>query len=96
MGGKLSPPDPMGSPGKPFTDELRLTPACELPWPSLLLRLLPRISKGELKRRSFSCRLRSPISFCELPSSPAGALIKSVGDGKSFLPPAVASSVDDV
>lgn len=97
MGGKLSPPDPMDSPGKRAAAEVRLTPICALPWFSLPLRLLPRISKAELRRWSLSCLLRSPVSlFCKVPSSPAGAANTSDGDGKSFLMPAAPSPVDEV
>lgn len=97
MGGKLSPLDPMFSPGKRVAAEVRLTPICVSPWLSLLLRLLPRISKAELRRWSLSCPLRSPGSlFCELPSSPTCAVVTSDSDGNSFLTPAAASLVDEV
>lgn len=95
MGGKLSPLDPKDSPGKrDAAAEERFTPICELPWLSLLLRLLLRISPG-LRRWSLSCLLRSPVSlFCKAPSSPAGAVD---GDGSSLLIPAAAAvPVDEV
>lgn len=94
MGGKLSPLDPRDSPGKRDAAEERFTPICELPWLSLLRRLVPRISKAGLRRWSLSCLPRSPVSlFCRVPSSPAGAVD---GDGSSFPIPAAALPVDEV
>lgn len=98
MGGKLSPSDPMDSPGKRAgAAEVRLTPAFVLTWLSLHLRLVPRISKVELRRWSPNCLLRSPVSLlCELPSSPANAAEMSDIDDSSFLMPVASSPVDEV
>lgn len=94
-GGKLSPLEPKGRPGKGAAAEVCLPPVCALlPWFSLRLRLLPRTSNAELRSSSLTCLLRSPV--CELPSSLAGADDTSGGNGGSFPVPEEASRVDEV
>lgn len=92
-GGKLSPLEPRGRPGKRAAAEVCLPPAgALLPWFSMRLRLLARTSNAELRRSSVACLPKSPV--CKLPPFPAGADDMSDSNDGSFpvpeeAPPAV-------
>lgn len=96
-GGKFIPLEPMDRPGKCVAAEACLPPTCALPWLSVLLRLVPRISNAELRSSSRSCLLRSLVwLFRELTPSPTGTVEQSWDKGNSFPMPATASPVDEV